>query len=443
MSAKFGQITLKTRVMTAGDPLESPDGNTLLRVNDDGTATITSGGEAASTFTELAAAAGVQTVTDSTTLGDIQSGFGLSDSNTVQDAITASAGTSKQVATLDDIPAVPDVPVKAVKQNGASLTPDSNGAVNVKGVYYATCSTAQAASAKVATLKNANETFVLEDGVVVYVKFANASGNNGITGSTLFTTTLNVANTGAKAIYSGSSVSRVGWGDSYVWDAGGIVGFIYDGTYWRMLRPQVAAQATEAGVVRLYDTFGNTSSGVVASAQLTKDVATSIASYWVNDATTSYSAGDHVMYADGKLYKAKVDIAANTSWNASNWQAVTVMDEMVAGGGGTGSYSLTTPEQTTSTTTTTNDTVTVQLSDKAINAVQVPTTATNVVMKFPQQEVGKARDFFVRLIVTGETVPSITLTELDGSAVEFDVDDDSWAEIEQGVNLLMFTETAQ
>ena len=112
-------------------------------------------------------------------------------------------------------------------------------------------------------------------------------------------------------------------------------------------------------------------------------------------------------------------------------------------GGDTGSYSLTTPEQTTSTTTTTNDTITVQLSDHAINAVSVPTTATNVVMKFPQQETGKARDFFVRLIVTGETVPSITLTEPDGSAVEFDVNDDSWAEIEQGVNLLMFTETAQ
>lgn len=109
----------------------------------------------------------------------------------------------------------------------------------------------------------------------------------------------------------------------------------------------------------------------------------------------------------------------------------------------TGSYSLTTPEQTTSTTTTTNDTITVQLSDKAINAVQVPTTVTNVVMKFPQQETGKARDFMVRLIVTGETVPSITLTEPDGSAIDFDVDDDSWTEIQKGVNLLMFTETAQ
>ena len=64
-------------------------------------------------------------------------------------------------------------------------------------------------------------------------------------------------------------------------------------------------------------------------------------------------------------------------------------------------------------------------------------------MKFPQQETGKARDFLVRLIVTGETVPSITLTEQDGSAIDFDVDDDSWTEIEQGVNLLMFTETAQ
>ena len=106
-------------------------------------------------------------------------------------------------------------------------------------------------------------------------------------------------------------------------------------------------------------------------------------------------------------------------------------------------YLLTTPTQVVSTTTTSNDTITVQLTDHAINAVDVPVSATNVVMKFPGQAIGKARDFFVRLIVTGSTVPSITLTEPDGSAIDFDVDDDSWTEIEQGVNLLMFTETAQ
>lgn len=133
--------------------------------------------------------------------------------------------------------------------------------------------------------------------------------------------------------------------------------------------------------------------------------------------------------------------AANITYNDNNsYDTVAAcLTDLV----NTNLYLLTTPEQTTSTTTTTNDTITVQLSDHAVNTVQVPTTATNVVMKFPGQAIGKARDFMVRLIVTGETVPSITLTEPDGSAIDFDVDDDSWTEIEQGVNLLMFTETAQ
>ena len=83
------------------------------------------------------------------------------------------------------------------------------------------------------------------------------------------------------------------------------------------------------------------------------------------------------------------------------------------------------------------------MQDNAINHVSLASTVTTTTISFPPKVTGYARDFFVRLTVTGSTVPAITWQEADGSAIDFDVDDDSWSEIEQGVNILMFTETAQ
>jgi hypothetical protein len=172
------------------------------------------------------------------------------------------------------------------------------------------------------------------------------------------------------------------------------------------------------------------------TATYSQTASTTPAMKWITSPVMQTDGLTHTYHISGRY-----DTTTSTFW-MSCWKiddaqgAITPDSHMMK-------YLLTTPEQVVSTTTDTNDTITVQLSDHAINTVQVPTTATNVVMKFPGQAVGKARDFMVRLVVTGETVPSITLTEPDGSAVEFDVDDDSWTEIEQGVNLLMFTETAQ
>lgn len=96
-------------------------------------------------------------------------------------------------------------------------------------------------------------------------------------------------------------------------------------------------------------------------------------------------------------------------------------------------YSLTSP--------TISGSNTIQLNDRSINAI----TAGNGSYKFvfPTKIAGKARDFFIRLTITSEEMPQITFEEPDGSPVSFDVADDSWAEIQQGVNLIMFTETAQ
>lgn len=85
---------------------------------------------------------------------------------------------------------------------------------------YATCDTAAATAAKVATITPGSN-FSLETGARVAVKFtyAHQSGT---------APTLNVNSTGAKAIYFKNAALAV----SNYWSAGQIVDFIYDGTNW-------------------------------------------------------------------------------------------------------------------------------------------------------------------------------------------------------------------
>ena len=84
-----------------------------------------------------------------------------------------------------------------------------------------------------------------------------------------------------------------------------------------------------------------------------------------------------------------------------------------------------------------------ELSDHAVNKVTVDDSYSYLTFIFPEKTEGKARDFFIRLIITGETVPTLSFSEPTGESVSFDSDNDSWADIEQGVNILMFTDTEE
>lgn len=83
------------------------------------------------------------------------------------------------------------------------------------------------------------------------------------------------------------------------------------------------------------------------------------------------------------------------------------------------------------------------LKDKASTEVIADDSVSSISFVFPEKKQGESRDFFIRLVVTGESIPTLSFTESNGDAVSFDTDDDSWAEIEQGVNILMFTDTAE
>lgn len=91
--------------------------------------------------------------------------------------------------------------------------------------YYGTCSTGSSTAAKVVVCSG----FTLTTGARISVKFSSYN--------TATSPTLNVNSTGAKAIKEyGTTASYM----TYRWPSGGVVGFVYDGTYWIMEQPRTA-----------------------------------------------------------------------------------------------------------------------------------------------------------------------------------------------------------
>lgn len=92
----------------------------------------------------------------------------------------------------------------------------------IASTCYATCGTAAATAAKVATVQD-DQAFTLHTGVTVHVKFTYANG--------VANPTLNVNSTGAKPImrYGTTAVSTSA---ATSWRAGAVVSFTYDGINW-------------------------------------------------------------------------------------------------------------------------------------------------------------------------------------------------------------------
>lgn len=85
----------------------------------------------------------------------------------------------------------------------------------------------------------------------------------------------------------------------------------------------------------------------------------------------------------------------------------------------------------------------INLTDRAVTKVTADGSLNSIQFVFPEKKGGKSRDFFLRLVITGETVPTLSFSEPTGESVSFDSDYDSWADIEQGVNILMFADTEE
>lgn len=99
---------------------------------------------------------------------------------------------------------------------------DGTNTVPVGSSLYGTCSTAASTASKVVTMSNFD---TLINGVTIHVKFTNTN--------TASNPTLNVNNTGAKAIMR-YGTTRPSTSADTSWNAGAVITFTYDGTYWQM-----------------------------------------------------------------------------------------------------------------------------------------------------------------------------------------------------------------
>lgn len=95
--------------------------------------------------------------------------------------------------------------------------------------YYGTCPTQAGTNSKVVTLDVDNDNFTMKAGVMISVLFSNAN--------TAASPTLNVNNKGAVAVksYGTTNVSA----SPRAWEAGEVVTFVHNGSYWMMVGHKV------------------------------------------------------------------------------------------------------------------------------------------------------------------------------------------------------------
>ena len=117
--------------------------------------------------------------------------------------------------------------------------------------FYATSSSGASTSSKTASIADGQGVFSLKAGVTVFVKFSYQNTSSG----TLY---LNVGGTGLKQVY----VTGYNTDGSYLWNDNDIVGFVYDGTFWRMLGGGKATTSSY-GKVKLSSSWANNDSTVV------------------------------------------------------------------------------------------------------------------------------------------------------------------------------------
>lgn len=177
-----------------------------------------------------------------------------------------------------------------------------------KNVWYGTCPTAAATTEKVVTTTSSD--FKLEDGSIVYVFFTYASCANA---------TLNIDGKGA------INIKTVGDNNmsAYYWAGREVVGFVYDGTCFRMLEGQ-AATTTYYGVTKLSTSTSSSSTSVAATpsavkaayelAESKQSPATTLEGYGITDAYTKTDHEWRMIYDSGETTEyinsfANIDIS--------------------------------------------------------------------------------------------------------------------------------------
>lgn len=181
-------------------------------------------------------------------------------------------------------------------------------------VYYATCSTSATTVAKVATTTKGD--FVLATGAKVTVKFTYRN-------SASSSATLNVDNTGDKTIYrAGSSTTQ------YYWQAGEVLDFVYDGTYW-VMEGKSRATTTDYGITKLETSSTSTStSTALTPSSLNSFALNTVSGLPVYSSSNTYAIGDKVRYGNS-MYECNTAITTAESWHSEKWTALPSLLEQI------------------------------------------------------------------------------------------------------------------
>ena len=221
-------ITIKQAGSSKGTFTLNQSGATTIELTDNNTtysaATISANGLMSSTdkakldgIAEKANAYSLPTATNSV-LGGVKTG-----SNITNSSGTISLTKDNVTSALGYTPPKTDTTYPEATSSVAGLmSVEDKRKLNTTNIAYATCSTAAATAAKVATISD-NYYWTLTVGAIVCVKYtySNSASN----------CTLNVNNTGAKSFYYSTGV-YTGTNTDVCGYANIICYYMYDGTYW-------------------------------------------------------------------------------------------------------------------------------------------------------------------------------------------------------------------
>lgn len=179
------------------------------------------------------------------------------------------------------------------------------GTGNVQNLWYGTSTTAKGTQTKVVTTTTGN--FTLTAGNMLRVKFSTDQTYNG-------QAKLQVDGTTA------TGVTRVGTtaAQRYIWLAGEVLDFVYDGTNFVAVNEGIAT-TTYYGTTKLSSSLTSTSEATAltpkALNQYAQNTATNLAVY---SSSSTYAVGDRVRY-DSHMYKCKTAITTAEAWTAAHW----------------------------------------------------------------------------------------------------------------------------
>ena len=169
----------------------------------------------------------------------------------------------------------------------------SQGVVPIASNLFGTCATAKATAAKVVALADFD---VLVSGVTVHVYFT--YGNN------QSNTTLKVGSTAATAVRRNGSATAV-------WEAGSVISFTYNGSYWIQNDADVGVTYTLGKSGNYIHLYGSDGSDTSAYVEPNTDTNTCYASYSNGVVSVSTTGSNQTVFAIERNSSGKITVPAN------------------------------------------------------------------------------------------------------------------------------------